>query len=194
VLEIAMGLETVHPGILPRLSKQMTAEDFQSACRFLTSEGISVRAFVLLKPPYLKAGECVEWALRSVEFAFDCGARVCSVIPTRGGNGILERLAESGDFSPPTLGALEQTLEKAILTARGRVFADLWDARKFAQCPLCAEARVARLRAMNDSQEVIQPIECSCGSGAADHAPGPCPSTAGQSHASADATAGRFST
>jgi radical SAM enzyme (TIGR01210 family) len=161
-LEVAMGLETVHPGILPRLNKQMTVEDFRKAAAFLQSHDIAVRAFILLKPPFLGEDECVEWALRSTEFAFDCGARVCSVIPTRSGNGIMDRLERDGRFAPPRLASLEEALARGLALRRGRVLLDVWDIERFCSCPVCGPARIARLRTMNLSQEFLPPLKCSC--------------------------------
>lgn len=161
-LEIALGLETVHPGVLPRLNKQMTVDDFRRACEFLAGSGIALRAFVLLKPPFVVEEECVDWAVRSMVLAFDCGVRVCSVIPTRGGNGIMERLEAEGDFAPPRLESLERALAEGLAIARGRVFVDLWDAERFCGCSRCGPARIERLRSMNLSQQILPAIECSC--------------------------------
>ena len=86
-LEVAMGLETVHPEVLAKLNKQMTLDDFERATRFLNERGIPVRAFILLRPPFLTEDEGVEWAIRSIELAFEWGIECCSVIPTRAGNG-----------------------------------------------------------------------------------------------------------
>ena len=35
-LQVAMGLETVHPEILRKLNKRMTLEDFENTVKFLT--------------------------------------------------------------------------------------------------------------------------------------------------------------
>src|SRR5207245_689639 len=51
-LQVAMGLETVHPDVLPRLNKRMTLKDFEAAVRFLCDQDIAVRAFILLRPPF----------------------------------------------------------------------------------------------------------------------------------------------
>ncbi|MBI3864206.1 MAG: radical SAM protein [Planctomycetia bacterium] len=161
-LEIAMGLETVHPDVLPRLNKRMTLNDFTRAGEFLSQNDIAARAFVLLKPPFMVEDECVDWALRSVEFAFDCGVRICCVIPTRSGNGILDRLAAEGDFAPPRLASLEAMLERGIALARGRVLVDLWDIERLFQCPHCGLRRAERLRHMNLSQRILPPIDCDC--------------------------------
>lgn len=161
-LEIALGLETVNLEILPRLNKQMTLDDFRSAAEFLVANAIAVRAFILLKPPYMEEEACVDWALRSIDFAFDCGARVCSVIPTRSGNGVMERLERDGRFAPPRLRSLEATLAGGLALGRGRVFVDLWDVERFYDCPQCGPVRSQRLRQMNLSQQFLPAVECSC--------------------------------
>ncbi len=159
-LEVAMGLETVHPEILPRLNKRMTLEMFRSAAQFLRDNEIDLRAFILVKPPFLAEGDSVEWAMRSLEFAFDCGATAVTLIPTRGGNGAMEALAANGDFAPPALRTLELALEQGILCKRGRVFADLWNAESWQGCANCREMRVARLRTMNRAQTVSPAVAC----------------------------------
>ncbi|MBS0263074.1 MAG: radical SAM protein [Planctomycetes bacterium] len=161
-LEIALGLETVHPAVLPRLNKQMTTDDFQRACEFLQGQGIALRAFILLKPPYLGDDDCVEWALKSVEFAYACGVRVCAVIPTRAGNELLLAQQARGEFSIPRLSALEAVAEQGIRLARGRLFVDVWDVERLFECPLCGPARAERLRQMNLSQQILPAISCSC--------------------------------
>lgn len=163
-LEVAIGLETVHPDVLPALNKQMTVDDFARAAEFLQACGIAVRAFILLRPPFLSEDEGVEWALRSIEWAFWRGVGCCSVIPTRPGNGIMDRLEQQGRFAPPTLGSMERVLEQGIELGRGRVFVDLWDVERFFTCRRCGPTRAERLRAMNLSQQVLPPIECACGS------------------------------
>lgn len=166
-LEVALGLETVHEPLLARLNKRMTLDDFRSAARFLLGAGIRVRAFILLRPPYLTESEGLEWALKSIAFAQDCGVDCCSVIPTRGGNGLLERLADAGEFAPPKLTTLETLLETALRWGRRRVLVDLWEAERFATCDACRAARLARLAEMNLSQTISAPIRCACQRGPA---------------------------
>lgn len=151
-LEVALGLETAHPQILQRLNKQMTAEDFSAAARWLDASGIAVRTFILLKPPYMREEECVDWAVRSLVLAFDSGARCCTVIPTRAGNGVMDQLQLAGDFSPPPLSALEAVLTAGLELHRGRVFVDLWDVEQLFPADGSGPARAKRLQAMNLSQ------------------------------------------
>jgi radical SAM enzyme (TIGR01210 family) len=161
-LEVAMGLETVHPEVLSRLNKRMTLEQFARAAKFLRTNGVALRVFVLMKPPFLDEAEALGWAKRSIDFAFDCGAGVASLIPTRLGNGALEALAATGDFSPPRLSALEEAAAYGVQLRRGRVFADLWDLERFSDCAACISSRVNRLERMNHTQQIQPPIECPC--------------------------------
>ncbi len=145
-LEVAMGLETVHPQALPRLNKGLTLEDFDRAAGVLRRAGIGLRAFVLVGCPFVPPEEAVDWAVRSAVHAFEQGAERVSLIPVRGGNGALEALG----FIPLRLDHLEEALERC-LDLPGIVTADLWDARRFASCPECAEGRIARLERMSRS-------------------------------------------
>lgn len=159
-LEVAVGLETAHPDVLPRLNKRFTLEHFARAAAFLRREGIALRAFVLVKPPFLDDAQAIEWAVKSASFAFDCGAGVVSLIPTRAGNGALDRLLLSGEFSPPSLGVLEQALERTLELGAGRVFADTWDLKRFASCSACFTRRERRLNAINLMQCILPAIGC----------------------------------
>jgi len=163
-LEVAMGLETVHPAILPRLNKRMTLEQFAEEAALLRRNGIDLRVFILVQPPFLPAGEAVHWAQRSLDFAFQCGAAAAILIPTRGGNGALEALARHGDFEPPTIASLEASLEYGLGLHKGRVFADLWGLERFSRCAVCYQARAARLLRMNLRQIVSGHVDCrACG-------------------------------
>jgi radical SAM enzyme (TIGR01210 family) len=162
--EVAMGLETTHPDVFSRLNKGFTLHHFESAAERLREAGIGVRAFVLVKPPFMKEEEGIKWAVRSAEFAFNCGADVVSLIPTRPGNGAMEKLMEAGLFSPPRLDSLERALERAIRLGRGRVFADTWNLEQFSLCSACVENRRQRLQAMNIQQQVLPAVACpKCG-------------------------------
>lgn len=160
-LEVAMGLETVHPKVLPLLNKGMTLEQFRRSADFLSREGISLRAFVLVGLPFSSEAESLLWACRSVEFAFDCGASVVSLIPTRAGNGALDALAERGEFSLPDLASVEDALAFGLSLKRGRVLADLWDLERLRRCAQCFEPRAERLRTMNLTQSVPAPPGCA---------------------------------
>jgi len=159
-LEVAMGLETVHPQILAKLNKRMTTDDFVKSADLLRKNNIDLRVFILVKPPFMREEESLEWAARSLDFAFDCGATAATLIPTRAGNGAMEALEAAGDFSPPRLTTLEAAATYGLTLNRGRVFADLWDLNPATACPHCYQSRIDRLRTMNLHQIIPAPIAC----------------------------------
>ena len=166
-----MGLETAHPDALDRLNKRFTLEGFAHgrqrrstivAWRCVSSCSSRRRSF--------RHGEQDAWLLRSVDAAFSCGASVVSLVPTRPGNGAIDALADSGSFRAPDLDDIERSFALALEHARGRgrVFVDLWDLERFAQCPHCVAARRDRLQAMNLEQRVLPAAPCpACESSAA---------------------------
>jgi radical SAM enzyme (TIGR01210 family) len=159
-LEVAMGLETAHPGALARLNKGFTRTEFARAADRLRCDEVGLRVFLLVGVPFIAASEQQDWIARSVSFAFACGATVVSLIPTRSGNGALEALG----VAPPSLADVEAALAIALRAAPGRVFADLWDLQRFADCRSCLDARRNRLRLMNLEQRVHPAVTCAdCG-------------------------------
>jgi radical SAM enzyme (TIGR01210 family) len=163
-LQVAMGLETIHPEILPLLNKKMTLADFSESVRYLKEHNILSRAFILLKPPFLSESEGIYWAQRSIDFAFDCEVECCTIIPVRPGNGATDKLQEQGFFMPPDIHSLETVLEYGIRMNKGRVFADVWDLGLFSACNKCLDVRTNRLIQMNLKQEIVEKVECSCNS------------------------------
>lgn len=162
-LEIAIGLETIHPEALAVLNKRMTLDDFARAVEYLLQHGIAVRAFLLFPTPLLSPEQGVEWTLRSLEYAFALGVECCSVIPTRAKNGIMRQWLDAGRFTPPCAEAIEYVLAEGIRLGRGRVFMDLWDTEEFFPCPRCGPARRQRLGEMNLTQAVLPGVSCDCG-------------------------------
>jgi radical SAM enzyme (TIGR01210 family) len=158
-LEVAIGLETADADVLARLNKRMTVDSFRRAAAFLAAEDIDLRVFILLSPPFLEPSHAVESACRALDVAAESGAAVCSVIPTRTGNGAMEALGDC--VHAPRLAALETVVEYGLSAARGRVYADLWDVERFFECA-CSPARAERLRVMNRTQQIPPPVICDC--------------------------------
>jgi uncharacterized Fe-S cluster-containing MiaB family protein len=163
-LEVAVGLETVHQEALASLNKRMTVDDFAGAATFLAREGVALRVFVLLDPPFVPHHEAAEWAFSSVRTARSVGASACAVIPVRGGNGAIDILPVD---QRPRLGLreLEWVVQEALASQGSspamRVFADLWDVERLFDCH-CSRDRAARLARMNREQVAPPPVACAC--------------------------------
>lgn len=148
-LEVAMGLETIHPDASSHLNKRLDLERFDRACDALAAHDIDLRVFVLLGAPGVPVEETVEWTVRSAEYAAQRGAAIVSIIPLRGGNGEMERLASVGLFTPPTLRQLESALDRCLGMRGTVVTVDLWDIERLVFCARCGEARIERLKRLN---------------------------------------------
>jgi radical SAM enzyme (TIGR01210 family) len=163
-LEVAIGLETINPTAARHLNKRMDLQRFERAAAFLLANGIDLRVFVLLGAPYIAPGETVEWAVRTAEYAAQLGAAAIALIPVRGGNGELERLASQGHFTPPTLAQLEEALDRSVELGPAAATADLWDVDRLATCAHCQPRRVERLRRINLSGRSEARVSCpACG-------------------------------
>jgi radical SAM enzyme (TIGR01210 family) len=160
-LEVAMGLEIANSEILAKLNKRMTLDQFAQAADFLRHRAIDLRVFVLVQPPFLAASLSFFWAQRSLEFAFACGATAVTLIPTRGGNGAMEALEATREFTPPALCTVEMAMAYGLSLRQGRVFTDLWELQRGRECPHCFLARIERLRRMNLCQRLLDPVCCA---------------------------------
>jgi uncharacterized Fe-S cluster-containing MiaB family protein len=156
---VAVGLETAHSATLERLNKRITVDSFRRAAVRMQANAVDLRVFLLLRPPFMGEPMGLEWAQRSLDLAFMCGATVCCVIPTRDGNGAVEALGKAGHYTPPSLRSLEAAQEYGLNLRQGRVFADLWDVKRFYTCA-CSPHRAERLATMNRTQQLPAPILC----------------------------------
>ncbi len=163
-LEVAMGLETVHAETLAKLNKGVTLQSFWNTAKRLAAQGVSLRAFIMVQPPFQPVQEAVMWAQRSLDFAFDCGATAATLIPARMGNGAMEALHAQEMFTPPDLSKLEACLEYGIALQRGRVFVDTWGKEQLQACSDCNAERWDRLETMMHGQVLLPKLHCTaCG-------------------------------
>jgi radical SAM enzyme (TIGR01210 family) len=161
-LEVAVGLETVHPDALDRLNKRFTVDGFRRAAAALVNRGIAVRVFLLISPPFVPGPEQDDWLRRSLDVSFASGATVVSLVPTRAGNGAMDELSNLGWFRTPALADIERSIELSLLHAgnKGRVFVDLWDLERFSACPQCLASRRQRLHSLNLEQQIVPRPRC----------------------------------
>ncbi|MEO1368323.1 MAG: radical SAM protein [Acidobacteriota bacterium] len=130
-LEVAVGFETVHPEALAALNKRVTVADLRAASGRLRAMGADLRAFVLVGVPGIPEDDESTWVVRSVEEALDCGARLVSLIPMRGGESEMARLEREGLWRRPDLDRIEAAFEAASTLAPSRVRLDTWELGAF---------------------------------------------------------------
>lgn len=165
-LEVALGLETIHPVVFPRLKDGMTLSDFDCGVEWAKSRGIGVRAFVLVGLPWVPAVEFPTWAARSTARAFEAGADRVSLIPLRTDDGILRTMREKNKIEPVTLGHLEDALAASFEVINsetsGIIEADIWNVEALIVCQHCAADRIERLKRANQKQYLESEVPCHC--------------------------------
>lgn len=165
-LEVAMGLEVWDDDLLAKYDKGMTTDDFFEACQLLVSEEIDTRAFILAPAPLVsRPADALEHATSSCNLAWMAGVNACCLVPLRPDVLSSEALDAT---TPTTLALIERATEHAgglkdILFEDRRLFVDLWDMPRIATCEHCRDRRIARLDAMNRTQDFDEePIACDC--------------------------------
>jgi archaeosine synthase beta-subunit len=158
-LQIALGLETADDSLLQQLNKKMQVADYDQACRRLKKGGLQVRTFVLLPAPGVPRAAMRSHTLATVRHALEQGSDVTSLIPLRGGNGVMDHLIASGQVLLPDVDVLIDTFTEAVrlgrTTGSGQaVLLDLWDLEKFARPGLDVATLRHQLQAINLSQSL----------------------------------------
>jgi uncharacterized Fe-S cluster-containing MiaB family protein len=131
-VELALGIETIHPQWLEGLNKSLTLEDIERAVQWAHAQAFDVRAFLLLHAPTIsKRNGVVEdasldqrriWTLKSVEWVQDKGFTAATLIPLR------PDLLPTGAGDAPTREEIEWTaIEAKKIADQMRLFVDCWD-------------------------------------------------------------------
>ncbi len=110
--EVGIGLETADDFIREHcINKGFKFEDFKRAARLLKSYGVRVKAYLLLKPPFLSEGEAIRDVIRSIKAVKDL-VDVVSVNPVNvQSNTYVERLWLKRLYRPPWLWSAVEVLK-----------------------------------------------------------------------------------
>mgnify|MGYP001814676825 FL=1 len=125
-LEVAVGLETVQPRWLDRLGKRMTRDDFDRYAKWLSSQGVDLRVFLIIGAPGISVQESVRWVRLSIRHAVMASARHISLIPARVGEGWGGRGDRLPCLSTETLAEIQRFALRDV-DGRAMVTIDLWD-------------------------------------------------------------------
>ncbi|MEL7060271.1 MAG: hypothetical protein AAGN46_09635 [Acidobacteriota bacterium] len=156
-LQVAIGLETVHPEAFARLGKGATLNDVRGAADRLRAWDIGLRVFLLIAPPFVARDERLSWTRRSVEAALEFGAERVALVPLRGTQPAVRQLAAAGTWQPPTLDEIEATLDVCHPLAPGRIAVDPWDLEAFVTATDRDPARrIERLRDLAEGGAAVE--------------------------------------
>ena len=113
-LEIAVGVETSSDDIrLDCINKGFLFRNFIHASEIAHQHGSSVKAYLLLKPPFLSEGAAIRDAIKSVRdvsaYAETISINLCNVQKGT----LVEKLWRRGDYRPPWLWSAIEVLRRA---------------------------------------------------------------------------------
>ena len=112
-IEIAIGLESSNPIVLEKsVNKRLRWTHFVKVCKQARDNGAEVKAYVLLKPPYLSEKEAIEDAIQS---AIDAAPHVdkISINPVNvQKNTVVEKLWMRNEWMAPWLWSVIEVLER----------------------------------------------------------------------------------
>jgi len=166
-LYIAMGLETRDDRIREKcINKGFSWEDFLRASKTARSAGAGVKAYLLLKPPFLTERESIDDAISSIK-ALQGIADMVSLNPCSVQNGTeLEYYWKRGEFRPPYLWSILSILSRA----QGHILCDPLDGgreRGAHNCGMCDRSILQGIRDYSlsgdrDLVEGLLEMECAC--------------------------------
>jgi radical SAM enzyme (TIGR01210 family) len=166
-LEIAVGLESSNDKVLKyAINKNMTVADYDRAADRVKKAGVKLRAYVLLKPPFLTEAEAVEDAIATAKHAA-LKSDTISINPVNIQRGTLvERLWKNWAYRAPWLWSVVEVLN-ACATLEKKVVCDPTGGGKERgahNCGGCDSAILDAIKEYSISQKrsKIEGPHCSC--------------------------------
>lgn len=164
---VALGLESSDPAVLERsVRKGFTPEDVRRAGELIRSRGLTVRTYLLLKPPFMTESMAIEDAVRSARFA-DPFSDEISVNPLNVQRGTyVERLWKRGEFRSPWIWSLIEVFRRLSGTVDSRLMSSPSGGgamRGVHNCGECDRRALDAVERFSFSQDPADlDVECGC--------------------------------
>lgn len=170
-VEIGIGLESANNLIRSIcINKNFDLENFQQALLRAKSYDIGIRAYVLLKPPFLTESDAIDDTTTTIQTAAKMGVTTISVNPVNiQKNTLVERLWFKGKYRPPWLWSLVEVLFDAneLIPSPINVVCDPVAAGKprgVHNCGQCDSNILAAIRefSLNQDRWIFSDLDCEC--------------------------------
>ncbi len=170
-IEIGVGLESASDEVRSLcVNKGFTKEDFERAVRTAEKHDIGVRAYVLLKPPFLTEYAALKDAIETMVYAAQVGVSTISVNPVNiQKHTLVEQLWTHGQYRPPWLWTLVEVL-KTTRTKIDESVPIICDpvaagrARGVHNCGRCDSRITEAIRefSIDQNPDTLAELECGC--------------------------------
>ncbi|MHA2425242.1 MAG: archaeosine biosynthesis radical SAM protein RaSEA [Candidatus Thorarchaeota archaeon] len=170
-IEIGIGLESssdIVRGIC--INKGFTLDEFKHAIQIAAKYDIGVRAYVLLKPPFLTERGAYRDTLSTIQECGNLGVTTVSLNPVNvQRNTLVETLWEKGEYRPAWLWTLVDVLQKgrSVLKEGINLVCDpvaAGKSRGVHNCGKCDKKIVKRISTFSLTQDIstLDGLECDC--------------------------------
>jgi len=165
--DVAIGLETATDRVRQDcVNKYFEFEDFIEASEVAQSVGAGIKAYLLLKPPFLAEQEAIDDMISSVErcaeFAHTVSMNPCNVQRYT----MVDRLHYRGGYRPPWLWSVAEVLEQTADTPAIVVSDPVGDGsdRGPHNCGECDERVTTAIKDFDLRQDpsVFEEVSCAC--------------------------------
>ena len=168
-LEVGIGLETTSDYVREVcINKGFTLGEFRRALGLCRSAGAKVKAYLLIKPPFLTEAEAIEDAVRSGIKAARMGVDRLSFNPLNVQRGTLvEELFKKREYRPPWLWSVVAVVRRVKQRVSIPVVCSPSGAgtkRGAHNCGRCDARVLSAIRSFSATQELhhIESLSCSC--------------------------------
>lgn len=164
---IALGLESSDPDVLrTSVNKGFTPEDSRNAGMMIKEAGLTVRTYLLLKPPFLTESAAIEDTVTSAAFAGEFSDEI-SINPLNVQRGTYaERLWRAGELRPPWIWSLAEVLRRSQGMTDARLMSSPsggGSARGVHNCGKCDREMLDGIERFSFSQDPKDlDVKCGC--------------------------------
>jgi radical SAM enzyme (TIGR01210 family) len=167
--EVAIGLETSSDMIRKDcINKGFTFSDFVRASKTAKKEGATVKAYLLLKPPFLSEGIAINDMIQSINdaapYAGTISVNLCNVQKGT----LVDEMFERGDYRPPWLWSAVEVLKKGKASNPDTILMSdpvgAGSSRGPHNCGKCDKDVAEAIRSFSLSQDtgVFDNLDCEC--------------------------------
>ncbi|RLF26017.1 MAG: TIGR01210 family radical SAM protein [Thermoplasmata archaeon] len=113
-LEVSIGLESADDKVLRgAVNKGFTFKDYEKAVDILKKEGVLVKTYVLIKPPFLSEGDAIADSVNTVKKIKELTDTVSFNPVSVHRNTLVEYLWKRGGYRPPWLWSIVEILKRS---------------------------------------------------------------------------------
>jgi radical SAM enzyme (TIGR01210 family) len=174
VVELGIGLETSNDAIRALcINKNFDYSEFKEAVETARKQSIGVRAYVLLKPPFLTESQAIEDVKHTIDEMLELEVTTISINPVNiQKNTLVEYLWNRRKYRPPWLWSVVEVLKHAADAAAAEkktvnIVCDPAAAGKIRgthNCPKCDAMVISAIRSfsLDNQPKVLDALDCDC--------------------------------